>query len=102
MNELIIYSTDDGVAIISPAVSIELAIKDVPEGKEYHIINLADVPAYTFRNAWELVDGKIVVNEAKKQAILDAQQAPILAKQSAIAKLTKLGLTEDEIKAMLG
>jgi len=51
----IIYPTPDGgVAIIIPAESIELAMKDIPEGVEYKIIDTADVPSdRTFRNAWE-------------------------------------------------
>ena len=56
----IIYPTDDGgVAIIVPAPECgltieEIASKDVPEGKEYKIIDTADVPSdRTFRNAWE-------------------------------------------------
>jgi len=51
----IIYPTDDGgVAVIVPAVSIELALKDIPAGKVYKIIDVADVPTdRTFRNAWE-------------------------------------------------
>lgn len=55
----IIYPTDDGgVAIIIPAdcgLSIEeIAAKDVPEGKPYKIIDVADIPSdRTFRNAWE-------------------------------------------------
>ena len=54
MNQRIIYPTDDGVAIIVPAVSIELAMKDIPEGKPYKIVDVADIPAdRTFRNAWE-------------------------------------------------
>jgi hypothetical protein len=55
MNQRIIYPNDDGgVAIIIPAESIELAIKDVPEGKPYKIVDVADIPTdRTFRNAWE-------------------------------------------------
>jgi len=64
MNQRIIYPTDNGgVAIIVPAPewlaqegnTVELlAIKDVPEGKPYKIIDTADVPSdRTFRNAWE-------------------------------------------------
>lgn len=55
----IIYPNDDGgVAIIVPAdcgLSIEeIASKDVPEGKQYKIIDVADIPSdRTFRNAWE-------------------------------------------------
>ena len=52
----IIYPTEDGgVAIIIPAVSVEAAIKDVPEGKPYKIVESSDIPTdRTFRNAWEM------------------------------------------------
>ena len=55
MNQRIIYPTDDGgVAIVVPAVSIELAMKDIPVGKPYKIVDVADIPSdRTFRNAWE-------------------------------------------------
>jgi hypothetical protein len=55
MNQRIIYPTEDGgVAIIIPAVSVEAAIKDVPEGKPYKIVEASDIPTdRTFRNAWE-------------------------------------------------
>ena len=55
MNKRIIYQTDDGgVAIIIPAVSVEKALKDVPEGKPYNIVDVADIPTdRTFRDAWE-------------------------------------------------
>ena len=55
MNQRIIYPTEDGgVAIIIPAVSVEAAIKDVPEGKPYKIVEASDIPTdRTFRDAWE-------------------------------------------------
>ena len=59
MNQRIIYPTDDGgVAIIVPAdcgLTIEeIAAKDVPVGKPYQIVDVADIPTdRTFRNAWE-------------------------------------------------
>ena len=60
MNQRIIYPTDDGgVAIIVPAVECgltieEIAAKDVPAGKPYKIVDVADIPTdRTFRNAWE-------------------------------------------------
>jgi hypothetical protein len=58
MNSRIIYPTDDGVAIIVPAdcgLTIEqIADKDVPAGKPYKIVDVADIPTdRTFRNAWE-------------------------------------------------
>jgi hypothetical protein len=55
MNSRIIYPTDDGgVAIIIPAESIEAAMKDIPEGKPYKIVEASVIPTdRTFRNAWE-------------------------------------------------
>jgi hypothetical protein len=58
MNQRIIYPTDDGVAIIVPAncgLTIEqIAAKDVPAGKPYKIVDVADISTdRTFRNAWE-------------------------------------------------
>jgi hypothetical protein len=62
MNQRIIYPTDDGgVAIIIPAPEYlvdhtieEIAAKDVPEGKPFKIVDVADIPTdRTFRNAWE-------------------------------------------------
>ena len=59
MNQRIIYPTDDGVAIIVPAAECgltieEIAAKDVPAGKPYKIVDVADIKTdRTFRNAWE-------------------------------------------------
>lgn len=62
MTQRIIYPTDDGgVAVIIPAPEYlethtieELAAKDVPEGKPYKIVDVADIPSdRTFRDAWE-------------------------------------------------
>jgi hypothetical protein len=53
----IIYPTPEGVAIIIPAESVELALKDVPEGTPYEIVTTDDIPADRFfRNAWVLGD----------------------------------------------
>ena len=58
MNKRIIYPTDTGgVAVIVPAVSVELALKDVPAGKPYKIVDVADIPSdRTFRDAWEYAE----------------------------------------------
>jgi hypothetical protein len=60
MTKRIIYPTDNGgVAVIIPAaecgLSIEaIAAKDVPAGKPFKIVDVADIPEdRTFRNAWE-------------------------------------------------
>jgi hypothetical protein len=58
MNSRILYPTDDGgVAVIVPAdcgLTIEeIAAKDVPAGKPYEIVDVADIPSdRTFRGAW--------------------------------------------------
>ena len=58
MNKRIVYKNDDNtISIIVPAdcgLTIEeIAAKDVPTGKEYHIVDVADIPTdRTFRNAW--------------------------------------------------
>lgn len=56
----IIYPNDDGgVSVIIPANNTKLtiqqiALKDVPAGKPYKIIEAADIPSdRTFRGAWE-------------------------------------------------
>jgi hypothetical protein len=60
MNFRIIYPTDEGgVAVIIPAPECgltieEIAAKDVPEGKPFKIVDVADIPSdRTFRGAWE-------------------------------------------------
>jgi hypothetical protein len=60
MNQRIIYPTDNGgVAVIVPAPECgltiqEIADKDVPAGKPFKIVDVADIPTdRTFRNAWE-------------------------------------------------
>lgn len=65
MTQRIIYQTDEGgVAVIIPTPeALELygieaiALKDVPAGKPYKIINTTDVPTdRTFRDAWEYTE----------------------------------------------
>jgi len=69
MNQRIIFPNDEGgVSIIVPSpncgLTIEqIAAKDVPAGKPYKIVDVADIPSdRTFRNAWtvneaDLTDG---------------------------------------------
>ena len=63
MNQRIIYPTDEGgVAVIVPAPECgltieEIAAKDVPKGKPFKIVDVADIPSdRTFRNAWTYVE----------------------------------------------
>lgn len=60
MNQRIIYPTDKGgVAVIIPAPDCGLTIeqiakKDVPAGKPFKIVDVADIPTdRAFRAAWE-------------------------------------------------
>lgn len=56
MSQRIIYSNPDGtVAVIIPAESVELALKDVPAGVAYEIVTTDDIPSdRTFRGAWTM------------------------------------------------
>ena len=53
-NSRILFPNDDGgVSIIIPAESVEAAMKDIPSGKPYLIVDAADIPTdREFRNAW--------------------------------------------------
>ena len=105
MTQAIIFTNDNGgVSVCIPTGELpieEVLVKDCPEGAI--IIDADSLPTDNeYFNAWELVDGQVVVNETKKQAMIDAIQAPIDAKASALAKLAALGLTQDEVKALVG
>jgi hypothetical protein len=59
MSSRIIYPTDDGgVAVIIPTAECgltiqQIAAKDVPMGKPYKIVDVAEIPSERlFRNAW--------------------------------------------------
>jgi len=55
----IIYQTESGLAVVIPAPECpltdeETALKDVPTGVKYKIIEHTDLPdSREFRNAWE-------------------------------------------------
>jgi hypothetical protein len=60
MTQVIIYPNDEGwLSVVIPAAACglsieEIARKDVPAGKPYHIINADQLPQdNTFFNAWE-------------------------------------------------
>ena len=62
MTQIIIYNQDNGIpAVIIPTPEAlekygiqAIAIKDVPAGKPFKILDAADIPSdRTFRNAWE-------------------------------------------------
>ena len=109
MSQVIIHTNENGnVTVTYPTAEYlenhtieDVLAKDCPDHS--FIIDESELPTdNTYFDAWEFVDGKVIVNETKKQAIIDAIQAPITAKASALAKLAALGLTQDEVKALVG
>jgi hypothetical protein len=57
MNRIIYQTESGGVAVIIPTESVELALKDVPEGVAYEIVSKADIPSDRyFRDAWVMGD----------------------------------------------
>jgi hypothetical protein len=63
----IIYQNESGgVSVIVPTGSVELALKDVPEGVPYEIVSINDIPSDRFfRNAW-IADGAAVAVDLGK------------------------------------
>ena len=57
MNQKIIYPNETGISVITPTGELSLeetALKDVPSGVKYKIIDASDLPQERdFRNAWE-------------------------------------------------
>lgn len=60
MNKRIIYPNETGgVTVLTPSKNWnktieELALKDVPFGRPYKIVDVSEIPSdRTFRNAWE-------------------------------------------------
>ncbi len=90
----IIYQNDEGgISIVVPTpealttMTIEkIAAKDVPQGKEYHIVDVSEIPTdRAFRNAWCVEGNGIGHNHEKCCDItkerLRAERAPLLAAQ---------------------
>jgi len=109
MAQVIVHTNENGnVTLTIPAPEYlidhtieEVKAKDTPEHSI--IIDDSELPeSDEFFDAWEIVGGKVVVNQTKKQAIIDAQNAKIAKKATAEAKLAKLGLTTDDLKVLLG
>jgi hypothetical protein len=62
MKRILFPNDDGGVAIIIPTESLDLAMKDIPSGKPYLIVDAADIPTdREFRNAWtaDFTDAKV-------------------------------------------
>ncbi len=64
MNQFIIYKQDNGVvAVVTPAPEclktrtiLEIAIKDVPAGKPFKIVNISELPQDVPQEAWVIDD----------------------------------------------
>ena len=68
-SRIIFQNESGGVVVIIPAESVELALKDVPDGTPYEIVEEADIPSDRFfRNAWK-------ANGAAIEVDLDAAKA---------------------------
>jgi hypothetical protein len=105
--QVIIYTNENGgvsVTVPTGEISInEVLIKDCPLGAI--IVEDSQLPQgddANYFDAWVLNNGIVTVDATKKQAIINKKQAEISAKASAQAKLSALGLTADEVKAILG
>jgi len=93
MKRIIYQSESGGVAVIIPTESIELALKDVPEGVAYEIVSSEDIPSDRFfRGAWVMGDCCIehdlgqcrVIGHQMRRAQRNAEFAPfdeIITKQ---------------------
>jgi hypothetical protein len=67
MTQLIIYNQDNGIpAVVMPTQEclqthsiLEIAIKDVPSGKPFKIINASDLPQDIPQEAWVVDDSEL-------------------------------------------
>lgn len=107
MAQVIIFTNDNGgVSVCYPTGELpieQVLAKDCPESAI--IVDESALPQgddANYFNAWVLNNGVVTVDATKKAEIIAKQQAEITAKKSALSKLTALGLTQDEVKALLG
>jgi len=106
MAKVIIYSHNDQVAVCIPSGELfieEVLVKDCPAGAiivDDSVLPQGDDAKYF--DAWVLNNGVVTVDSNKKAAIIAAQQAEAATKESALSKLSTLGLTDAEIKALTG
>ena len=93
MKRIIYQNSEGGVSVIIPTESVDLALKDVPEGVAYEIVEDDAIPADRFfRNAW-VANGAVVdvdlgqcrvIGHQMRRAQRNAEFAPfdeIIAKQ---------------------
>jgi hypothetical protein len=69
-SRIIFQNESGGVSVIVPTGSVELALKDVPEGTPYEIVEEADIPSdRTFRGAWVANGDAVDIDLDKAKAI---------------------------------
>jgi len=107
MSQVIIYTNSNGgVSVCIPTGELpieEVLAKDCPAGAI--IVDDSTLPQGAdaqYFDAWVLNNGVVTVDANKKAAIIAKQESEANAKASALAKLTALGLTQDEVKALVG
>jgi hypothetical protein len=104
--QVIIYELNGQVAVCTPTGELpinEVLAKDCPAGAI--IVDDSALPQgddANYFDAWVLNNGVVTVDATKKAAIIAQEQAQATTKASALAKLTALGLTQDEVKALIG
>lgn len=70
MKRIIFQNESGGVSIIIPTESVELALKDVPEGVPYEIVDETDIPDDRFfRGAWVANGAAVEVDLPKAKEI---------------------------------
>jgi hypothetical protein len=70
MKRIIYQNSEGGVSVIIPTESVELALKDVPEGVAYEIIEDDAIPSDRFfRNAWVANGAAVEVDLGKAKDI---------------------------------
>jgi len=107
MAQIIIYTNESGgVSVCTPTGELpieQVLIKDCPANAI--IVDESALPQgddVNYFDAWVLNNGVVTVDATKKAAIQAVKQAEVAAKESALSKLTALGLTANEVKALLG
>jgi len=110
-SRIIFQNESGGVAVIVPTGSVELALKDVPEGVPYEIVSADDIPSDRyFRNAWVIgMDGCVEhdldqcksIGHDKRRAARTEAFAPfdeIIAKQIPGADAAEAEAARQEIR----
>jgi hypothetical protein len=69
---VIVYKEEENVVVVIPSnnTDVKTLINIVPDGTKYHIMDIKKLPSNGyFRNAWELIDGKVTINIEKAKEI---------------------------------